>query len=151
MNKGTVMDAFGVLLIIFVLAVIGVLCYHVFATVTSSGLLGSFTVHFKNFFGAFSLALPIGVAALIIIASVLAYYVRAHPAYIVIALLITIFGLPISIALSAAWNSFASSPGMASTFTDLIILSLMMSNLPIIWLGAAVLIMISAYMGYQKG
>ena len=150
MNKGTIMDAYGVLLILFILATVSVICYYVITVAVDSGVLGSYLIYFKNFFGAFALSLTIGVAGLIVVASILAYYVRAHPAYLVIGLLITVFGLPISIALSAGWNAFASSPAMASTFTDLALLSIVMSNLPVVWLGGAALIMISSYMGYEK-
>lgn len=149
-NKGTIMDSFGVLLILFIAAVVAVLGYYVLSTVNATGVLGPFLVYFKNFFGAFALSLPIGVAVLIVVASILAYYVRAHPAYIIIVILITIFGLPISIAFSAAWNDLAAAPAMAATFTDLAILSIVMSNLPVIWLGSAMLISICAYMGYEK-
>lgn len=149
-SKGTIMDIYAVLLLLFMFAVVGVLGYYVLDVVNATGVLGSFLVYFKNFFGAFALALPIGVAGLIVVASVLAYYIRAHPAYIIVAILLTIFGLPIAIALSAAWNSFAASPALASTFTDLALLSIVMSNLPVVWLGGASLIMISSYMGYEK-
>lgn len=151
-SKGTIMDAFGLLLILFICAVLAVILYFVTATTADTGILGGYLVNFRNFIGAFALGLPIGVAGLIVVASILAYYVRAHPAYLFLALIIVIFGFPISVALSAVWNDFeAGATAMASTFTDLALLSTLMQNLPWVWLGAASLIMISAYMGYQRG
>jgi hypothetical protein len=107
---------------------------------------------YKNFIGAVALSIPIGVAGLIVIAGVLAYYVRAHPAYLFMAIILVIFAFPVSIALASAWNSMeASATGeMVTALSDLSLLSAMIQNLPWVVVGGGGVVLISAYMGYQK-
>lgn len=140
MNKrGFIGDYLFYIVILFVFSIVIVSAYYTLSNINtkwqnvsqipteSKTILGNFKTKFLSVFDWFIVTIMVGLLIGIVL---LALVVRAHPAFVGIAILMLIIVGGIGVRLSNAFNVFATSTNIVSAGNEFTLLPMIMNNLP---------------------
>lgn len=136
----------GIILVVF--AVVLLVVFTVYTSISGTGILGSYSVYFDGFWTALNnvaIFIVLGMAAATILS---AFLIKEHPAFLIVTLVLLFIQMIIMGDVIPSFNMIASTPAMAAALTKFNLLVPLIENLPVI---TAITSAVAALVGLLRG